>query len=101
LARSTASALLDGLIAGAIIGAAQWLAVRSVIGCAWIAATSAGVAADLTAGTALVDYGVSRGDLALMGAVSGLAIGGLQAFLLAAVAQSRRSLAGVGYLTET
>jgi hypothetical protein len=41
------------------------------------------MAAGLTAGAALVDYGISRGDLALMGAVTGLAVGGLQALLLA------------------
>jgi hypothetical protein len=40
-------------------------------------------AAGLAAGAALVDYGISRGDLMLMGAVTGLAVGGLQAFLLA------------------
>ena len=80
---SVGAALLGGLIAGAIIGAAQWLALRSFVPWAWIVATSAGMAAGLTAGAALVDYGISRGDLMLMGAVTGLAVGGLQAFLLA------------------
>jgi hypothetical protein len=41
------------------------------------------MAGGLTAGAALVDYGISRGDPALMGAVTGLAVGGLQALLLA------------------
>jgi len=41
------------------------------------------MAAGLTPGAALVDYGISRADLALMGAVTGLAVGGLQSFLLA------------------
>jgi hypothetical protein len=77
------AALLAGLIAGAIIGAAQWWALRSFVPWAWVVATSVGMAAGLTAGAALVDYGISRGDLALMGAVTGLAVGGLQAFLLA------------------
>src|SRR4029078_10012773 len=49
----------------------------------WIAATSIGMAAGLSAGATLVDYGVSRGDLALMGTVTGLAVGALQALLLA------------------
>jgi hypothetical protein len=80
---SVAAALLGGLIAGAIIGAAQWLALRSFVPWAWVVATSVGMAAGLTAGAALVDYGISRGDLALMGAVTGLAVGGLQTFLLA------------------
>jgi hypothetical protein len=80
---SVGAALIGGLIAGAIIGAAQWLAVKSIVPWAWIVATSVGMAAGLTAGAALVDYGISRGDLMLMGAVTGLAVGGLQAILLA------------------
>jgi hypothetical protein len=80
---SVGAALIGGLIAGAIIGAAQWLALRSLAPWTWIVATSVGMAAGLTSGAVLVDYGISRGDLALMGAVTGLAVGGLQAFLLA------------------
>ena len=80
---SVGPALVGGLIAGAIIGAAQWLALRSIVPWLWLVATSVGMAAGLTAGAALVDYGISRGDLALMGAVTGLTVGGLQAFLLA------------------
>jgi hypothetical protein len=76
-------ALVGGLIAGAIIGAAQWLALRPLAPWVWLVATSVGMAAGLTAGAALVDYGISRGDLALMGAVTGLCVGGLQALLLA------------------
>jgi hypothetical protein len=80
---SVGAALLGGLIAGAIIGAAQWLALRSIVPWVWVVATSVGMASGLTVGAALVDYGISRADLALMGAVTGLAVGGLQAFLLA------------------
>src|SRR3954452_20473516 len=58
------AALAGGLIAGAIIGAAQWLALRSLVPWVWLVATSVGMAAGLTAGAALVDYGISRGDLA-------------------------------------
>ena len=42
-----------------------------------------GMAAGLTAGAALVDYGISRGDLVLMGAVTGVGVGVLQALVLA------------------
>jgi hypothetical protein len=80
---SVGAALIGGLIAGAIAGAAQWLALRRLVPWAWIVATSVGMAAGLAAGAALVDYGISRGDLMLMGAVTGLAVGGLQALLLA------------------
>ena len=37
----------------------------------------------LTLGAALVDYGIDRGELVLMGAVTGLVVGGLQALVLA------------------
>jgi hypothetical protein len=80
---SVGAALIGGLIAGAIVGAAQLLALRSLVPWVWIAATSVGLAVGLAAGAALVDYGISRGDLALMGAVTGLVVGGLQAILLA------------------
>jgi hypothetical protein len=77
------AALAGGLIAGAVIGAAQWLALRQLVPWIWIAATSVGMAVGLTIGAALVDYGTSRGDLLLMGAVTGLGVGTLQALVLA------------------
>ena len=80
---SVVTALVGGLIAGAIIGAAEWFALRQWISWLWIAATSVGMAAGLTAGAALVDYGIGRGDLALMGAVTGVGVGVLQALVLA------------------
>jgi hypothetical protein len=80
---SIGSALAGGLIAGAVIGTAQWLALRGLVQWFWIAATSVGMAVGLTAGAALVDYGISRGDIALMGAVTGAVVGGLQALVLA------------------
>jgi hypothetical protein len=74
------NALLSGVIAGAIIGTAQWLVLRRRGGSpAWIIATTAGLAVGLTAGAALVDYKTSLGALAAMGAVSGAAIGLAQA----------------------
>ena len=77
------AALVGGVIAGAIIGATQWWALRAFVSWAWIVATGIGLAVGLTAGAVLVDYGIGRADLALMGAVTGLAVGGLQALLLA------------------
>jgi hypothetical protein len=41
------------------------------------------MAVGLTAGAALVDYGISRGDLVLMGAVTGVGVGVLQPLVLA------------------
>jgi hypothetical protein len=40
------------------------------------------MAAGLTAGAALVGYGTSRGDILIMGAVTGLGVGALQALVL-------------------
>lgn len=80
---SLATAVIGGLIVGAIIGAAEWFAVRDWLPWLWIPATAAAVAAGLTVGAALVDYGVERGDLAVMGAVTGAAVGTVQALVLA------------------
>jgi hypothetical protein len=40
------------------------------------------MAAGLTAGAALVDYGIVRGDLLLMAAITGLGVGAFQALVL-------------------
>ena len=79
---SVGAALVGGLVAGLVIGAAEWFALRRRVSWLWIMATSIGMAAGLTVGAALVDYGISRGDLMLMGAVTGLGVGGLQAPVL-------------------
>jgi hypothetical protein len=80
---SVGAALAGGLIAGAIAGAAGWFALRQWVSWLWIAATSIGMAAGLAAGAALVDYGIGRGDLMLMGALTGLGVGVLQALVFA------------------
>jgi hypothetical protein len=79
---SVGAALVGGLIAGLIIGAAEWFALRRWVSWLWIVATSIGMAAGLSAGAALVDYGISRGNLLLMGATTGLGVGALQALVL-------------------
>jgi hypothetical protein len=69
-------AIVAGAIAGGVIGAGQWLVLRSSgIDTRWIVATMAGLALGLALGTALVDYGTSVGDLAVVGAFSGLGVG--------------------------
>lgn len=80
---SVGAALVGGLIAGLVIGAAEWWALRRRISWLWIAATSLGMAAGLAVGAALVDYEVGRADLLLMGAVMGVGVGVLQALVLA------------------
>ena len=80
---SVGAAMLGGFIAGLVIGAAEWFVLRRWVSWLWIAATSIGMAAGLTAGAALVDYGTSRGAIMIMGAVTGLGVGLLQAVVLA------------------
>ncbi|HTG46542.1 MAG TPA: hypothetical protein VK646_02660 [Actinomycetota bacterium] len=73
------TAVLAGAIAGAVIGAAQWLALRRTgIGPTWIAATTAGGAAGLGLAYGVLGYGDSVGDLAVMGGVTGTGIGAAQ-----------------------
>jgi len=78
------AALAGGLIAGAVIGTGQWLAARRLLGdpLAWIAATAAAMGVGLLAGAWVAGYGTSIGELALMGAITGLPVGAAQAFLL-------------------
>jgi len=78
------AALVGGLIAGAVIGFGQWLAARRLLGdpLAWIAATAAATGIGLLAGALAVGYGTSVGELALMGAITGVPVGAAQAFLL-------------------
>jgi hypothetical protein len=80
---SVGAALIAGVIAGAIIGAAEWLALRQRVSSLWIPATSVGMAVGLAAGTAVVDYGIDRADVVLIGAVTGVGVGVLQALVLA------------------
>lgn len=99
------SAVAAGAVAGSAIGAAQWLALR-VSGyeaaasglfvrwtglLAWTALTGAGLALGLGLGVAIFDYGTSVGDLAILGAVSGLGVGAAQWLLL-------RDHLGAGFL---
>lgn len=83
-------ALLGGLLAGAAIGGAQWLALRDRLPDAawWIPATALAHAIGLTAGSALVGYQTGMAQLAIQGLVTGLALGIAQGLVL------RRSLPG-------
>jgi len=78
------AALAGGLVAGAVIGTGQWLVARRLLGdpLAWIAATAAGMGLGLLAGAWVVGYGTSVGELAVMGAITGVLLGAVQAFLL-------------------
>ena len=81
---SPASAVVGGLLTGAVLGAVQGWALRaqgrSLV--AWSAATAVGLGAGLAIGAAAVSYGTGLGGLVVQGAVSGAAVGIAQAALL-------------------
>jgi hypothetical protein len=69
-------AFAAGAIAGAVIGAAQWLVLRGIgIDTPWIVATAGGFGVGMAVGVAVFGYGTGTADLAAVGAVSGLGIG--------------------------
>jgi hypothetical protein len=91
---SAGSALVGGLVTGAVLGAVQGWAMRSdrrrLV--TWTIATALGLAAGLVLGASLVDFQAGIGDLALQGAVTGGLVGLAQA---AALRRRARSLAVV------
>ena len=78
------SALVGGLVAGAVIGTGQWLVARRLLGNpqTWIPATALAMGIGLGVGAWVVGYGTSLGELALMGAITGIPLGAAQAYLL-------------------
>src|SRR5829696_7862734 len=80
------AALVGGALTGAGISAVQWWAADGALGrpAGWIAASAVGFAVGLTAGAALVGYDTDLGALALMGLVTGAALGVAQGLALAA-----------------
>ena len=79
------AALVGGALTGAGLAAVQWWAAKGALGrpAAWISASAAGYAVGLAAGAALVGYDTDLGALALMGLVSGAALGAAQGLVLA------------------
>ena len=77
------SALVGGMVAGAVIGTGQWLVARRLLDPrTWIPATALAMGVGLGVGAWVVGYGTSLGELALMGAITGIALGVAQAYLL-------------------
>jgi hypothetical protein len=87
------AALVGGAITGAGLGAVEWWAAKGALGrpAAWVAASGISYAVGLAAGAALVGYDSDLGALALMGLVSGAALGGAQGLVL--LQQGRGALA--------
>lgn len=80
---SPVAALLGGLVAGLVLGAGQALVSRRRLDPRrWVPATGIGMSTGLLLGAITVDYGTSMADLAVMGAITGIALGVTQAVAL-------------------
>jgi hypothetical protein len=78
------SAAAGGLLAGAVIGAAQWLALRAHgIGGVWVVGTAVAMAAGTALAALATGAGTGVGDLMLTGLAAGASVGLAQAELLA------------------
>jgi hypothetical protein len=90
---SVMPALVGGAITGAGLAAVQWWAAKGALGrpAVWTSSSAVGYAVGLAAGAALVGYDTDLGALALMGLVSGAALGAAQGLVLAR--HGRRALA--------
>ena len=74
---------MAGLLAGAVIGAGQWLALRADgVSSRWIGRTAVAMSAGTALAAALTGSGTEMADLALTGLVAGTAVGAAQSGLL-------------------
>ncbi|MCC6614302.1 MAG: hypothetical protein IT320_12550 [Anaerolineae bacterium] len=75
---------LAGLVTGAVIGLAEWLVLRQIapLDARWIVATALGMAIGLAAGIGLAGIETAVAPLLIRGAITGLAIGIAQGWLL-------------------
>jgi hypothetical protein len=89
--RDLSSGLMAGAIAGVVIGVAQWLALQTQrahlaasLVTRWAVVTTLGISIGVASGSALVNHRAEGADLAVMGFVTGLSVGALQAWTLRA-----------------
>lgn len=83
------AAVLGGAVTGLVLGAGQYLVARGALRPRWVPATALGMAVGLGVGAAAVGYRTSLGDLASMGALTGLVLGVAQALALAPTVRRR------------
>ena len=78
------TAAAGGLVAGAIIGGAQWLALRSAgMSPRWVGYTASAMAAGSALAATLTGAGTEVADVMLWGLVTGATVGAAQSALLA------------------
>lgn len=91
--RDVPSALAAGAVVGAVLGTAQWLALRWAgfgsrgLGPRWILTTAVATSLGAAAAAAITGAGTSVGQLVTTGAVTGLVVGAAQGVLLARAAR--------------
>jgi hypothetical protein len=78
------TAAAGGLLAGAVIGAAQWLALGTTK--RWIAYTAGAMAAGSAVAAAVTGAGTELQDLMVAGLITGAAVGAAQGTILGATA---------------
>jgi Fe2+ transport system protein FeoA len=77
------AAAAGGLLTGAVLGAAQWLALQPThVGRRWIVATAAAMSAGSALAAAVTGGGTEVADLMLFGLIAGTTVGAAQAALL-------------------
>jgi hypothetical protein len=95
------SAAAGGVVAGAVIGGAQWLALRSRgMTRRWIGYTAAAMAAGSALGATLTGAGTEVADVMLWGLATGATVGAAQSALLArgaGVAAAWTAVTAVGW----
>jgi hypothetical protein len=78
------TAAAGGLLAGAVIGGGQWLALRSRdIGPEWIGYTAVAMAGGTAAASVVTGAGTDLADVMVTGLIAGAAVGAAQSTLLA------------------
>jgi len=78
------SAAAGGLVAGAVIGGAQWLALRSAgMSPRWVGYTAAAMAAGSALAATITGAGTEVADVMVWGLVTGATVGAAQSALLA------------------
>jgi hypothetical protein len=87
---SVGAAVIAGVVAGGIIGGAQWLALRRrlAVSALWVPATAAGMALGMALGQILLGDSTAQLPLLLRGLVVGAVIGPAQAILLRGILPS-------------
>ncbi len=76
------AAAVAGVVAGSVLGVAQWLALRPRVGAIWVVVTAAAFAVGAALGSIVIGGSTTATALATFGAVAGTAVGLAQALVL-------------------